>query len=82
MFSSLRIICIEETRHVAYHIHAKLAVEIYFSLVKGSYSDTYLHTHIYQNINTHTDRRINLVKALTNNRQSEWNRIIERVSNK
>lgn len=51
MFPSFGVICIEETRHVAYHIHAELAVEIGFSLVKGSYSDTYLHTHIYQNIN-------------------------------
>lgn len=41
----LMIILIEETSSVSDHVDTKLAVKGDFSLVKGSYSDSYFHTH-------------------------------------
>lgn len=45
MFVALRVLRVEESRHISNHIDTKLAIEITFSLVERSYSYTYFNTH-------------------------------------
>lgn len=41
----IRVVSVEESCHVAHHIDAETAVEGGLSLVEGTHSDSYFHTH-------------------------------------